>query len=165
MRFSAHFCRGHIPVAFVFSAPGDKEVRSRKPIAGDTGANLQSALIHLHSAQPTLFPSLHRYDYRITNAFSEPIAVALGHRASEANDSQIRDPANVLRVLRELDGCNLVVLVGNKARVLAQAIRESGSTVVEVPHVGNKGLNAKFTGWRRPKVEHDAPGEQATRPA
>jgi hypothetical protein len=144
MPFSPHFCKGHIAVAFIFSAPGEEEMRDGKPVAGDSGTNLESALIHLHSAQPTIFPSLHRYDYRITNASSESIAVALGHRASEARDTEIQDPRNVRRVLRELEGCNLVILGGNKARVLAQAIRESGKTVVEVPHVGNKALNGKF---------------------
>ncbi len=144
MSFSPHFCTGHIPVAFVFSAPGEKEVRDGKPVAGDTGSNLESALLHLHSARPALFPSVHRYDYRITNAFSAPIATALGHGASEASDTKIKDPGNVRRVLREVEGCDLVVLSGNKARLLAKAIRTSGKPVVEVPHVGNRGLNGRF---------------------
>lgn len=141
---SAHLCKGHIPVAFVFSAPGEEEQREGRPVAGDTGTNLESALVHLHSAQPALFPSRHRYDYRITNAWPEPLAIASGHRASEARDTEIREPRNVRRVLRELVGCNLVVLSGNKARLLAHPLRESGRTVVEVPHVGNKGLNGTF---------------------
>jgi hypothetical protein len=144
MQFSPHFCRGHIAVAFVFSAPGEKEVRAGKPVAGDTGTNLELALSHLHLAQPTVFPSVHKYDYRITNATSTPIAVKLGHSASEARDTEIQDPDNVRRVLREVEGCSLVVLSGNKARLLAQDIRESGKTVVEVPHVGNRGLNRSY---------------------
>ncbi|MEX1263859.1 MAG: hypothetical protein WEE66_07985 [Actinomycetota bacterium] len=91
-----------------------------------------------------LFRSVHRYDYRITNAWPEPIAVALGHRVSEGSDAQIRDPDNVQRVLQELEGCNLVVLSGNKARLLAEAMGASGRQYVEVPHVGNKGLNGKY---------------------
>jgi hypothetical protein len=35
-------------------------------------------------------------------------------------------------------------LSGNKASVLAQALRESGKTLMEVPQVGNKGLNGKY---------------------
>jgi hypothetical protein len=46
--------------------------------------------------------------------------------------------------LQELEGCSLVVLGGKKARLLAQDVRESGKTVVEVPHVGNTALNRKF---------------------
>lgn len=144
LRSSAHFSEGHIPVAFVFSAPGEKERLAMKPVAGETGDNLESALGHLHEARPKLFPSVHRYDYRITNAWSEPIAVSRGHRSSEARDSEIRDPRNVQRVLRELEGCKLVVLSGDKARLVAQELRESGKSVVEVPHVGNKGLNVSF---------------------
>ena len=144
MASSPHFCRGDIPVAFVFSAPGDEERRQGRPVAGDTGTNLELALGHLHSACPMLFRSAHRYDYRITNAWPEPIATALGHAASEGSDAQIRDPDNVQRVLRELEGCNLVVLSGNKARLLAEAIGASGQSYVEVPHVGNKGLNGKY---------------------
>jgi len=146
MQFSPHFCGGHIAVAFVFSAPGEKEVRAGKRVAGDTGTNLELALSHLHLAQPTLFPSLHRYDYRITNAISDPIADALGHGASEARDTEIQAPSNVRRVLREVEGCSLVVLSGNKARLLAQAIRESGKAVVEVPHVGKR-ASTQVTGY------------------
>jgi hypothetical protein len=145
MASSPHFCRGDIAVAFVFSAPGDEERRQGRPVAGDTGTNLELALGHLHSALPMLFRSVHRYDYRITNAWPDPIAVALGHRASEGSDAQIRDPDNVQRVLQELEGCNLVVLSGNKARLLAEAMGASGRQYVEVPHVGNKGLNGKYT--------------------
>jgi hypothetical protein len=144
MASSPHFCRGDIAVAFVFSAPGDEERRQGRPVAGDTGANLELALGHLHSALPLLFRSAHRYDYRITNAWPEPIAVALGHRGSEGYDIQIRNPHNVQRVLQELEGCNLVILSGNKARLLAEAVKGSGRRYVKVPHVGNKGLNGKY---------------------
>lgn len=149
MSSSCHYWEGRIPLAFVFSVPGADEMRSGKPVAGDTGENLESALAHLHSARPTLFPSVDRYHYRLTNAFPEPIAVALGHEASEAKISEVKDPGNIQRVLREIDGCSLVVLCGNKAILLAPAIRDSGRTVVEVPHPGNKGLNGKFKAPRQ----------------
>jgi hypothetical protein len=145
MALSPHFCRGDIPVAFLFSAPGDEERGQGRPVAGDTGTNLELALRHLHSALPMLFRLVHRYDYRITNAWPEPIAVALGNRASEGSDAQIRDPDNVHRVLQELEACNLVILSGNKARLLAEVIGASGRQYVEVPHVGNKGLNGSYT--------------------
>lgn len=144
IKFSPHFCQGHIAIAFVFSTPGEEEQRIGRPVAGDSGTNLEAALVHLHTARPTLFSSLHRYDYRITNSFTEPLAVALGHGRSEASNREILAPQNMQRVLRELEGCNLVILCGNKAKVLSQAIRASGKTIVEVPHIGNKGLNGKF---------------------
>jgi hypothetical protein len=144
MASSPHFCRGDIPVAFVFSAPGERELCQGRPVAGETGTNLELALKHLHSALPMLFRSMHRYDYRITNAWPEPIAVGLGHSGSEGSNAQIRDPDNVQRVLEELEGCNLVILSGNKAKLLAEAVAASGRECVEVPHVGNKGLNRKY---------------------
>ena len=67
MASSPHFWRGDIALAFMFSAPGDEERRQGRPVAGDTGTNLELALGHLHSALPMLFRSVHRYDYRITN--------------------------------------------------------------------------------------------------
>jgi uracil-DNA glycosylase len=143
--FSSHFCRGHLPVAFVFSVPGKEEQNCGKPIAGDTGENLNSALAHLHKACPALFSSLRCYDYRITNAFAEPIAVGLGHSNSEAKDSEIRNPQNIARVLRELSDCNLVILCGGKAKLLLAAVKHSGKSAIVVPHVGNKGLNGKFS--------------------
>jgi hypothetical protein len=142
---SAHFCEGHIPVAFVFSVPGAEERRQGRPVAGDTGANLESALSHLHAACPTIFQSVHRYDYRITNAWREPIAVSLGDLASEARKKEILDARNVERVLEDLEGCGLVVLSGRKAQLLSEALRGSGKAVVEVPHVGNRGLKGSYT--------------------
>ena len=144
MSSSSHLCKGHLPVAFVLSVPGKEEKTAGRPASGDTGENLDFALVHLNSSRPTLFPSVHRYDYRITNAFHEPIAVSLGHKISEAPDSEILNPRNIQRVLSDLEGCNLIVLCGNKAGVLSPAIRESGKALVTVPHVGNKGLNGKF---------------------
>lgn len=144
MPSSCHFCEGSILIAFVFSVPGATESRDGAPVAGDTGENLSSALEHLHSARPRLFPSLNRYDYRITNAFQEPTAEALGHKRSEASDSDVRSPLNVQRVLADLDGCSLVILSGNKAKLLATDIRNAEMAVIEVPHVGNKGLNNSF---------------------
>jgi uracil-DNA glycosylase len=119
-------------------------MRVGKPVAGETGKNLQLALIHLKSAQPTRFPSLDRYDYRITNAFSTPMAKALGHSASEASNAEIRADPNVRRVIQETEGCGVVVLSGNKARLLATDIGAKGMTVVGVPHVGNTGLNVSY---------------------
>lgn len=72
--FAPHFCKGFIPVAFVLSAPGNEEVIAGRPAAGATGENLESALTYLNSYAPTLFSSPLRYDYRITNAFSQPLA-------------------------------------------------------------------------------------------
>lgn len=140
MRCSAHFCEGHLDVAFVFSTPGAEELRAGRPVAGATGENLSMALPHLRAARPDLFPSLERYGYRITNAWPIPTAVALGHPTSEASDSEIQESRNARRVDDELAGCRLAILSGEKAKLLTHALTLSERSVVGVPHVGNQGL-------------------------
>jgi hypothetical protein len=143
-QFLPHYCCGNLSTAFVFSAPGAEEAHSGRPVSGDTGENLDIALALLNSARPALFPSASRYDYRITNAFSEPRAKSLGHKSSEARTSEIRDSQNVTRVIDELSGCNLVILCGNKAQLLFKSIEKCGREVIVAPHPGNKGLNMAF---------------------
>lgn len=142
--FSPHFCKGRLPVAFIFSVPGTEEVIQGKPVSGDTGENLDIALEHLHVKLPTLFESKFRYDYRITNAFDQPIAVGLGHTESEASRAKIQSPQNLSRVLQDIDGCTYVILCGDKAKLLLDPVLKSGKSAITVPHVGNKGLNGTF---------------------
>ena len=139
-----HYCEGRYPVAFVFSVPGSHEVTSGEPVAGVTGENLKYSLKHLHAKLPSVFPSIERYEYRITNAYSEPIAKSRGDKSSQASNSQVLEPDNVARVFHELDGCSLVILCGVKAQLLAQAVLLSGRTVVCTWHTSNQALSSKF---------------------
>lgn len=116
----------------------------KKPASGDTGENLEAGLTWLNSHAPKLFPSTHRYDYRITNAFAEPRARALGHNSSEAKDSEVRASENMARVIEELADCSLVLLCGRKAQLLSTAIQASGASVIKIPHPGHRGLNRAF---------------------
>lgn len=141
---SCYFNKGYLPIGFVFSAPGKEEARTDEPVAGGTGENLEWALAHLHAAAPAIFRSLHRYDYRITNAFADPIAHGLGHKTSEAKDSQVLGSRNVARLIQDLDGCDVVILCGKKAQLLIKPIRESGMAAITACHIGNKGLNNAF---------------------
>lgn len=142
--FSSHFCRGRLLTAFVFSAPGDEEKHSNRPVAGDTGMNLALALEYMHAIAPASFGSACRYDYRISNAFASPIAVSLGDAASEASRAQILDPLNINRVVAELSECTVVVLCGRKAQLLSSHVTMPGRTVVHAWHTGNKALNRKY---------------------
>jgi hypothetical protein len=89
-------------------------------------------------------PYFDRYAYRITNAFDKPRAKSLGHSTSEARDSEIRQQANVDRVIRGLQGCTVVVLCGQKAQLLADRLGSCGKTVIPVCHTGNQGLNSTY---------------------
>lgn len=138
----AHYWEGKIQIAFVFSVPGAAEQEADRPVAGETGRNLEVALDHLHKALPELFRSKDKYDYRITNAFTNPIARSLGHSASEAPDKKIKEPENLARVVRELKSCDIVILSGKKSQLLRKHLEALGKTTISVPHVGNAGLNS-----------------------
>jgi uracil-DNA glycosylase len=139
-----HFNAGHFPVAFVFSAPGSRELKEGKPVAGVTGENLAFALQTLHSAKSEIFPSIDRYAYRITNSSTDPLAKSLGSPTTQAAPSKIIGPANVDRVVRELAGCRVVILCGDRAQLLSGAVQAGGRTVVDACHTGNQALNGKY---------------------
>lgn len=140
-----HLNIGHLPVAFVFSTPGAKEKSSGRPVTGVTGENLSLALMHLHSELPTVFSSTERYAYRITNAYNWPTAKSLGDKSSQAADRLITTPTNIARVVKEIDGCNVVILCGLKAQLLAEPIRQIGPTVICSWHTSNQALFQKFS--------------------
>lgn len=143
---NAHYNRGRYPVAFVFSTPGARELAAGRPVAGVTGENLDFGLHELHALDPRRFPSTDRYDYRITNAHTEPLAASLGHRASEATPAQILAPDNLARVVAELAGCAIVVLCGQRAQLLAGTLAQAGRTLGRATHTGNRALVAKYHG-------------------
>lgn len=139
-----HYWPGHLPIAFVFSVPGSHEKFASRPVVGATGENLSIALEYLHIELPSIFSSADRYAYRITNAYSKPIAKSLGNRSSQASHSQVKTTENIARALRDLDGCNLVILCGLKAQLLAESIRQPGRKVVCTWHTSNQALANKF---------------------
>jgi uracil-DNA glycosylase len=140
---TAHFNGGSLPVAFVFSVPGERELKEGRPVAGVTGENLSFSLEHLHAVKAALFESVDRYEYRITNSWPEPMAKSLG-TASQPNGAQVLQPANVSRVVGELRGCTVVVLCGARAQLLFDPIRSSDMTVGKASHTSNQALNSRF---------------------
>lgn len=139
-----HYWKGELPIAFVFSVPGAREKSAGRPVSGATGENLSFALEHLHSELPSVFSSTDRYAYRITNAYSRPIAKPLGDASSQATDEQIKAPENIARVLRDISGCSVVILCGRKAQLLAGLIRQDSKTVVCAWHTSNQALSNKY---------------------
>jgi hypothetical protein len=139
-----HYWKGESPIAFVFSVPGARENSAGRPVSGATGENLSFALDHLHSELPAVFSSTDRYAYRITNAYSKPIAKSLGDASSQASDKQVQASENVARVLRDISGCGVVILCGLKAHLLADSIRQAGRKVVCAWHTSNQALSSKY---------------------
>lgn len=149
---SAHFWPGWLDVGFVLSAPGTFEASRLKPAFGVTGAHLDLALTrHLVPALPGVFPSAHRYDYRITNAYASPLSHARGDGRTEADDADIRIQTNADRVRDELAGCRLVVLCGAKAALLKYQLPDLA--VVVAGHTSMSGLNSRWQNTRQ--REHD----------
>jgi len=144
-----HYWKGELPIAFVFSVPGARENLADRPVSGATGENLSHALEYLCSQRPSVFSSVDRYAYRITNAFDRPIARSLGSASSEASNKQVQASENIARVLTDLNGCNLVVLCGIKAQLLAGAICLPNRTIVCAWHTSNQALSSKY---RSPSV-------------
>lgn len=145
---SVHFNHGRLGVAFVFSAPGAREVAAGKPVAGTTGENLDFALEYLHSKRSLLFASSQRYAYRITNASPLPLARSRGDLASEARPAHVVERANIARIKRELRGCDLVILCGRRAELLSPLIAAPGRVTINMSHTGNRALATKYSGSR-----------------
>lgn len=142
--FSPHFCRGRLPVAFIFCVPGAEELLAGRPTSGVTGENFDFALRHLSTARPETFSSPRRYDYRITNSVATPMAISLGDTSSEPKKRQITAGPNVARVVNEVEGCSTVVLCGRKAQLLDVALAAVGRRILYACHVGNKALNRRY---------------------
>ena len=142
--YTLYYCKGNIPITFVFSAPGNEEVISGRPVSGKTGVNLDRALSYLNQLAPNMFPSIHRYDYRITNAFIHPLAKNIGTGRTEASRSEILELENIRRFEQEIQGCTHIILCGDKAQYLAATLVCKTSSIIYATHIGNRGLNLKF---------------------
>ena len=66
----------------------------------------------------------------------------MGDARTEADDAEIRLPANIARVRDELIGCRLVVLCGDKAKLLKKHLTDFA--VVSAGHLSMTGLNRRW---------------------
>ena len=144
IELSAHYCKGCIPVAFVFSVPGKKEQDANRPISGATGVNLSYALEVLNEQAPELFKSQDRYCYRITNAYSKP-TYRSKDKITEQGFKEITAEDNVKRVICDLAECEIVVLCGRRAQMLASQIEMAGNyLVIPMWHTSSQALLGKY---------------------
>jgi uracil-DNA glycosylase len=143
-----HFNQGTAATAFIFSAPGTDEKEGGKPVAGKTGENLSHALKILTATNARVFPSADRYDYRITNAFAKPLSEKLGSNRTEASAKEIKDNANIKRVIKEVEGCSHIILCGKKAQMLGAVLKKEQikAILICVPHTSNRGLCHRNSG-------------------
>lgn len=128
--------------AFVFSAPGRMEADSGRPVTGDTGSNMDQILQELKQLNPATFPSSNRYDYLITNSSPRVFYAKKDNGKTEDTIMNVTDQRNVLRVMKEIESCSIVILCGKRAQQLKNHIQ--GKTVVVACHFGNKGLRSHY---------------------
>lgn len=112
-----------IKTGFVFSARGSKE--TEKPVAGQTGNNLDIMLGMLIKSHPEIFPSTNRYDYRITNAATSVHYEKLSNN-TEASNNNIKATDNIDRVYHEIEDLDHLLLMGKKAVLLEDGLKERG---------------------------------------
>ena len=138
-----HFNAGTLATAFVFSAPGRHEAEQGRPVAKSTGDNLNYALDYLNRHLPSTFKSADRYAYRITNAFSKPLWKHRDGR-SEASVHEVRSEAEVNRVIGDVEGCDLVILCGDRPHLLQDRIQQPGRIVLCMSHTSIRSLVSRY---------------------
>ena len=129
-------------VGFVFSAPGRMENESGRPVSGETGSNMDHILQELNLLDPVTFPSCNRYDYLITNSSPRVLYAKQDHGRTEAKVSDITNPNNIERVLRDINSCSIVVLCGVRAKNIQKYIKDK--KIILCCHFGNKGLRNHY---------------------
>lgn len=115
----------NIPTAFIFSCPGQEELKSGKLVNGQTGKNLDMMLTFLNKKMPELFPSVNRYDYRITNS-SECVHYKAYDNRTEPKTAEITDQDNLSRLADDINGYKCVITFGRCAALAAKALDEAG---------------------------------------
>jgi len=133
-------CDG-IKMAFIFSCPGRCEEECKKPVVGETGANLEILLAMLNQQNFTLFPYTDRYKYRITNVWATVEYVAKTDR-SEPKLSEIKNPLNIQRIKDEIQNMNYAIFFGKKAQSVLKSLNLTDIKIISVEHTGVRGLNS-----------------------
>lgn len=121
--------------AFVFSAPGKKELINEKPISGSTGDNLEVILDILE------IECKDRYDFRITNAYPYKLFQKEDGR-SEAKISEILVPENINRLKNELNDIKSnIIFFGDRAKSTAIYLPKLDANFIFCPHLSFLSVN------------------------
>lgn len=133
------------------------------PCAGQTGVMLETALPLLFARMPTVFQSVERHRYLITNAWPQVEHKARTGR-SVPRKSEISSRENVERLYHEVKSLRYLVACGRLAHIsieLCQQIFHLEATVAKVSHTSrqalgcptNAGLHARLDEWARSVTE------------
>lgn len=117
--------REDIHTAFIFSCPGQEELKSGLLVNGQTGKNLDMMLTFLHAKQPDVFPSVNRYDYRITNS-SETVHFKAHDNRTEPTVAEITAEENLERLKNDISGYDYVITFGRCSAMAADNLKQRG---------------------------------------
>ena len=112
-------------------------------MAGKTGENLSILIRYLKDNENTkhYFTSSNKYDYRITNAYTEVLYKQKNGR-TEPKMSEIKSSENVTRLKSELKDFSIIILCGKKAQKAYECLGiEKKIKVINIKHLGMQGLN------------------------
>ena len=136
-----------IKTAFVFSCPGQEELKSGRLINGQTGKNLDMMLTILCAQYPEIFPSGNRYDYRITNS-SERVHYKAYDNRTEPKTAEILDNENMLRLKDDIEGYEYIITFGRCASLaVAECIKRFDTKDMKVmysQHLSFLSLNSSI---------------------
>ena len=139
--------REDIKTAFIFSCPGQEELKSGLLVNGQTGKNLDMLLTILNNRRPDIFPSTNRYEYRITNSSEIVHYKALDNR-TEAKPQEINAPENLKRLKADIVGYDYVITFGRCSAIGAESIKNDteckNTTFVYSQHLSFMSLNSSI---------------------
>lgn len=145
-RYPWSYCKGKdiAKVAFVFICPGQEEKKEGKPVAGQTGKNLEILLSFLNKSLPNVFPSTNRYDYRISN-LSDEIWPKRKNGRTIPLISSIRTEKNIKRIIKEIEDCEIIIFF-SKNKTYNKVIEEierglKRKQVIREMHLGFQSIN------------------------
>ena len=126
-------------VVFLFSCPGQMEEDLKKPVACQTGINLNMLLKILNEQNKDIFPYTNRYDYRITNTWDKVEYQAKTGR-TEATLKDIKESQNLERLEQELKDKKTLILFGKNAKNIKNLLNFNG-IIIESRHLSFQSIN------------------------
>ena len=129
-------------VAFVFSCPGQCEEKANNVCSGLTGKNLNDMLGYCHRKLPDIFTSGNKDDYMITNAVTKVYYQSLNGK-TEATDAAILEKTNQDRLFNELNECDFIIAMGDKAKTAIERLPVQGKKIYS-EHLSPRHLNFTY---------------------
>lgn len=141
-------------VAFVFSCPGQEELKNGKVLSGKTGQNLDCLLSVLTKKRKDIFPSDRKEKYLLTNSSQHVYYKGYkGSNRTEAYKLDLDSQENKNRLKEELENKKIIICFGKKAKYVVGKI-DLTETIINVSHLGQKSLNRIKVDIGNNKIKH-----------